>query len=383
MSASWPWRELGLDGPADDRAVRRAYAARLKSIDRENADAFQALRTAYDAARARSPKPMGKRPSMAEILHDTPPAPATYNDLMPAATSKTPPDATPLAPSPEAVPEPESTPEPGNAPAPVKEPFPDTPTIADLDQLNETWPHETKAAFMKHLRASIFPRYGGQTKDLRSLLSLDMAQEFEFRRQIEWQIFNMLEQSLRNNGGDPVNLKPNLGRALDYEFGWYSDGVGFQRRFRGRQATQQIIEKMQSAVGQSAAPPKKLSSTKGLHYVAAFLVSWALTALSWGIKAGDYDLNDVAALALFVLPTMFACWFFAAIIFIATDFIFLRVLRPLFGKRWNDLRRRSPRIGRIDGIMFRAMHNSESREKIVIWMAAAILCTASIAISLL
>ena len=49
----WPWDELGLDGPADVRAVRRAYAARLKGQrPEEDQAAFTRLRAAYERALA-------------------------------------------------------------------------------------------------------------------------------------------------------------------------------------------------------------------------------------------------------------------------------------------------------------------------------------------
>ncbi len=49
----WPWDELGIAGDADRRAVRRAYAARLKAtqVDQDPA-AFARLRAAYERALA-------------------------------------------------------------------------------------------------------------------------------------------------------------------------------------------------------------------------------------------------------------------------------------------------------------------------------------------
>ncbi|OKH88975.1 hypothetical protein LF95_02600 [Thalassospira sp. TSL5-1] len=52
MSASWPWSVLGLFGPTDERAVKKAYALRLREIDRQDAEEFQQLREAYDMARS-------------------------------------------------------------------------------------------------------------------------------------------------------------------------------------------------------------------------------------------------------------------------------------------------------------------------------------------
>ncbi len=52
MSVSWPWSVLGLPGPTDERAVKKAYALRLRQIDRQNAEEFQQLRKAYDLARS-------------------------------------------------------------------------------------------------------------------------------------------------------------------------------------------------------------------------------------------------------------------------------------------------------------------------------------------
>ena len=51
MSAKWPWSDLGLDGPVPLREVKRAYATRLKEIDRSDPVAFGDLRRALDDRR--------------------------------------------------------------------------------------------------------------------------------------------------------------------------------------------------------------------------------------------------------------------------------------------------------------------------------------------
>lgn len=47
---SWPWDELGLDGPASLKEVRQAYAKRLKETHpEEDSEGFQRLHEAYQA----------------------------------------------------------------------------------------------------------------------------------------------------------------------------------------------------------------------------------------------------------------------------------------------------------------------------------------------
>ena len=49
---SWPWSELGLDGPCDSGKVKRAYALRVKSVHpEEDPEGFQQLYAAYRTAR--------------------------------------------------------------------------------------------------------------------------------------------------------------------------------------------------------------------------------------------------------------------------------------------------------------------------------------------
>ena len=50
---NWPWSGLGIEATGDRTVIKRAYAARLKSIDRQvNIDQLQNLRDAYEVALA-------------------------------------------------------------------------------------------------------------------------------------------------------------------------------------------------------------------------------------------------------------------------------------------------------------------------------------------
>ena len=52
---SWPWSELGLEGPSGSGEVKRAYAQRVKTVHpEEDPEGFQQLYAAYQTARRRS-----------------------------------------------------------------------------------------------------------------------------------------------------------------------------------------------------------------------------------------------------------------------------------------------------------------------------------------
>ncbi len=65
MSANWPWNELGLDSPSDKKSIMKAYSVRLKSMDRDDAEAFQRLQAARAFALSRTSETAPpKKPSM-------------------------------------------------------------------------------------------------------------------------------------------------------------------------------------------------------------------------------------------------------------------------------------------------------------------------------
>lgn len=87
MSIGFPWDELGLEEPGDRRAIKRAYAARLKSCRPEDdAEGFARLRRAYEVALAwASDAPPVVPPIQFPDPPPPPPAATAWQEEKPAA----------------------------------------------------------------------------------------------------------------------------------------------------------------------------------------------------------------------------------------------------------------------------------------------------------
>lgn len=162
---SWPWSELGLDGPASLDEVRHAYAQRLKETHpEEDPEGFQRLHQAYQQARQAARRAGGTR---------TPPAPPPPEQT-PAA--QTPPEPEPEAePEPQQEPAPEETQEPEEAPPPQE----------------EQWDFQRLFAEEERRQAEAARQQGGSTQNQRidraiQLVALLLQEE---RPRTDWERF--------------------------------------------------------------------------------------------------------------------------------------------------------------------------------------------------
>ncbi len=280
--ADWPWSVLGLDGPPDDaRAVKRAYAAKLKRIDpAEDSQAFQALRQAYEAGLRRVPgNGAGRSPRqrMADIAgglspdpgggivvemrdggpFDGPPAiigsdpenkaPAPDEPGPEAATGEAsaepgPPDSIPdpVPPPPNADRPPAVKAAPRPVPRPAAEPFSAPPPAAGdaPEQVQAPWTRGTANARLDDLLGR-----SATGEEWTAFLESPPLQDREIARELEGRLFDaLLERSGYGREGVETPVRPHgisIGSvaAIDARFGWFSDAIRFQRRFVGGRGT--------------------------------------------------------------------------------------------------------------------------------------------------
>ncbi|MEM8578859.1 MAG: hypothetical protein AAGF60_13485 [Pseudomonadota bacterium] len=303
----WPWSALGLEGPVDLRSVKRAYAARLKEIDRSDPDAFGALRDAFDRAKQMAETNAPARPAMREI--------AAGN----AATAPLPTEAPPApqAPPPgKAAPPDPPEPEPSAAPtaatlrkqrAAAPKPAGASPwmiPIESLDALLQSDPAQANAVFWSRFdRAIAKPLW--DLDDLEALARTEMASDLSRRRAMEAKIYQALStQITAPERGYPTPMA----RFVEAQFAWSEDGVGASKRLGFRSNLQLIMY----AHALSRPMPERslkerlmpLDPKWGYLKVGTFLLLWLVSLRGQAIQSPYDVLVQVLALMLFFAITM-------------------------------------------------------------------------------
>ncbi|MBK1794761.1 hypothetical protein JHL21_09625 [Devosia sp. WQ 349] len=267
MSVNWPWSELGLDAPAQtDRAVKRAYASKLRTIDVDvDIAGFATLRAAYDAALrnvASNAPPAPRAPASvpADVPASAPAdAPASVPADVPAsapadAPASVPADVPASAPADAPVSVPADVPAsaPADAPASVPADVPasapaDAPasapadtqfTAPDDEPIRQIWAAEHTVSAEPELAqpsetdravAAIIEHLNQKNYDLdiwQQLISADQISAPDTSGLVEGLIVTSLQAK------PPYALYPPVAwlRLVDARYAWTTDSVGFLRR---------------------------------------------------------------------------------------------------------------------------------------------------------
>ena len=327
MSPRWPWSELGLEKRATEREVKRAYAARLKQIDRNDPQAFGALRDAFSAAKngALKDKAAPKRPRMADIAQGRTGVDSAPDDAPPIPLQEPlrPPPVQPETHVPDTAAEPDTPVDPGQNPEPdVQDLFADLPppppapaqpkpaqpwgiAIGQLDAMAQEDPAKAQSIFQTKFNDALRNTYW-DTKALDALLSLDMAHDLTLRRSLEAQIYDTLQTRLN----DPETGYPTeMALVVETHFQWATDGVGASKRLGRRPDYQLLMYGHARSVPQTSRPvstkTSKNKETYIWHKAAIFAVLWLLSLSVQKMRGpDDYFIQIIALAVLF----MFLRW---------------------------------------------------------------------------
>ncbi|MCR8826926.1 hypothetical protein [Pseudosulfitobacter koreensis] len=347
MSPRWPWSELGLAKPTTEREVKRAYAVRLKQIDRNDPAAFGALRDAFDAAKrqALEDDAAPNRPSMADIMEgrtgqDDAASVTLREPVRPTDTGHPPPQET--TPDQEACRTKPQTDDTGHSPI-AEEQFaqlPDPPKatlnpttarpwglgIGQLDALAQKDLDAALSIFQTKFNDALRPMYW-DTKALDALLSLNMAHDLTLRRRLEEQLYDSLQSRL----SDPETGYPTgMARVVETHFQWATDGVGASKRLGWRPDYQLLMYgHAQSLPQDEKAATRQTSRNKETylwHKVGIFVVLYLLTISGQETEGAYADFAVFVALALIFIAVRVLTILSVAIIVKLADL--LRLNRP-------------------------------------------------------
>lgn len=175
-------QQLELDTTADERAIRRAYAQKLKKIDQEADPAgFQALRAAYDAALMWARQPSRSAPEQdvaAEDEANAVPSPAPAPSFAPPNVAVPKLRAEPTAPPPV-------------APAPVPAPAPQDEAVAQANAAFTSFMDGFKAAATN---PKTMPDYHTWQAALEKLMAGDTLISMTARELFEYRFATLLTQ---------------------------------------------------------------------------------------------------------------------------------------------------------------------------------------------
>lgn len=340
MSADWPWSDLGLDGPADERAVKSAYAARLKQIDRSDPEAFQQLRQAFEAARQRAPgaRPARgrSRPQMRNLGAKAQRPPPGLRErvqrqegLGPAEgqTERREKERTPAQkpePAPVVLQAPEQAPAQTPAQKPAQKAAPNRTQPPPQDRNDAPADPPAQTGFFADPPGS--PPPGDNPRATLQALKREMGQlmptsPFQMRPDTLRQLDDILTRAQNLPGYLRVDLEkwlarqlidkdvtftPKLAGLMDRHFGWISDATTTQNRLSRTSGAQAMLYRCATAIPRKKKPLwKKLHQNDGPPLTLEEIGSFATILLALFLAVMQTALNLDAMIIIFFATGVF------------------------------------------------------------------------------